>query len=118
VVEIAVAIRPDGGAGGPDAPLQIVPLMEKDDGTVFAPEEFAVNPIPLTEPPGGICALYDALTTVTAWPLCVATPFHRFVICSLPPNVHRSVQPLIGLEPVLAMAIPVWNPPGQLFTML
>lgn len=73
----------------------------------------AMKPI-VTELPGAMLALYEALFTVTCDPDWLATPFQRLLICWFPGNVQAAVQPFSAAERVLVIVSCPWNPPGQL----
>ena len=61
--------------------------------------------------PAGMPALYEALVTVTALPLCVAVPFHNCeMVCPLG-NENCRLHPLIAVELVFVMVKLAPKPP-------
>ncbi|GAA2233556.1 hypothetical protein GCM10010104_30050 [Streptomyces indiaensis] len=68
----------------------------------------------MTEPVAGIDAVHGAAATLTAEPLWVAVPSHRWVMRRPSGKVRRSVQPLIAAVPVSRRTTYPWNPPGRL----
>jgi hypothetical protein len=64
-------------------------------------------------PPGGMTRFQLAWVNVTAAPDWLNVAFQAFVTRWSPPNVNRSVQSVIGAEPVLVIVTLATKPPGH-----
>ena len=64
-------------------------------------------------PPTGMLAEYGTLVALTSAPDCLAVAFHMSVTIWPRVNVQRSVQPEIGLFPVLVIVTSALYPPFQ-----